>query len=231
MSLDYALFENHLTADPSDYMAVVQNPQSKTEDDIVALMVSRGSTVTKADALATIEQYAQAIEEFVKDGYNINTALFKLSLSVKGIFDSEDENFNPARHSVKVNVSAGTRLQAVASSVKVSRVQGTPPQPDPVYLDDLGSGTRNETLTPGNIARLKGSRLKFDASDPAQGIFLVASDGSETQVATVSHNKPSQLDFLVPVLPAGTYRLEVRAVLYNTTELRKGSLSAELTVG
>ena len=135
MALNYALFENHLTTDPTDYMAVVQNQQSKTQDDVIDL-----------------------------------------------------------------------------------------------YMNDLGSGARNETLTPGNIAQLKGSRLKFDPADAAQGIFLVAPNGSETRVATVSRNKPAQLDFLVPALPAGTYRVEVRAALYKTNGLRKGALPAELMV-
>ena len=29
----------------------------------------------------------------------------------------------------------------------------------------------------GNIAQIRGSRLKFDISDPAQGIYLIAADG------------------------------------------------------
>lgn len=167
MSLDYALFENHLTSDPNDYMAVVQNQQSKNQEDVIDLMVSRGSTVTKAEALAVFEEYALAVEQLVKNGHAVNTPLFNLSLSVKGVFNREDETFNPSAHSVKINVTPGTRLKEMASGVSVRRVQGTSPQPDPLYLDDLGSGTRNDALTPGNIARLKGSRLKFDPADPA----------------------------------------------------------------
>jgi hypothetical protein len=80
---------------------------------------------------------------------------------------------------------------------------GASPKPDLLFVDDFGSGTRNEQLTPGNIARIRGSRLKFDASDPLQGVFLVAANNSATKVATVSRNKPGQVDFLVPSLPPG----------------------------
>ena len=135
MALNYALFENHLTTDPTDYMAVVQNQQSKTQDDVIDL-----------------------------------------------------------------------------------------------YMDDLASGARNETLTPGNIAQLKGSRLKFDPADAAQGIFLVAPNGSETRAASISRNKPGQIDFLVPPLAAGTYHLEVRASVYHNSAARTGTLPAELNV-
>ncbi|MFV0376512.1 MAG: DNA-binding domain-containing protein [Mangrovibacterium sp.] len=231
MPLHFALFENHLTPDPTDFMAVVQNLPSKTQDDVMNLMVSRGSTVTKAEALAVFEEYALAIEQLLKDGNSVNTPLFNLSPSIKGVFHSETENFNPAMHAVKLNISPGVRLRQMAQNVSVARVQGASPQPDPLYLDDLGSGTRNDTLTPGNIAQLKGSRLKFDPTDPVQGIFILAADGStETRVQTVSNNKPSQLDFLVPALAPGLYRLEVRAILYKTSSLRKGTLPVELTV-
>lgn len=230
MPLDYALFENHLTAAPNDYMAVVQNQQSKTQEDVIDLMVSRGSTVTKAEALAVFEEYALAVEQLAKNGNAVNTPLFNLSLSVKGVFNREDEPFTPATHSVKINVTPGPRLKEMASGVSVRRVQGASPQPDPLYIDDLGSGSRNDVLTPGNIAQLKGSRLKFDPTDPAQGIFLIADDGSETRVSVISNNKPSRLDFLVPALTKGTYRLEVRASLYKTNGLRSDSLPAELTV-
>ncbi|WP_423128609.1 DNA-binding domain-containing protein [Gaoshiqia sp. Z1-71] len=230
MALNYALFENHLTTDPTDYMAVVQNQQSKTQDDVIDLMISRGSTVTRAEALAVFEEYALAFEQLVKNGFAVNTPLFNLSLSVKGVFTREDESFNPSVHSVKINVSPGIRLKEMVAGVNVVRVQGASPKPDPLYLDDLGSGTRNESLTPGNIAQLKGSRLKFDPADAAQGIFLVAANGSETRVATISRNKPAQVDFLVPALAAGTYRLEVRVSLYKTNGIRTGGLPAELTV-
>ena len=229
MPIYYALYENHLTVDPNDYRAVIQNQKSKGQDDIIELMISRGSTLTKAEVLSTLEELAQTIEQLVKEGYPIHMPLFRISFSIKGVFTSEEENFNPSRHSVKINVSPGPRLKQMAGGSTVSRVQASRPRPDPVYLDDLGSKTRNKKLTAGNIAQLKGSRLKFDPADPAQGIFLIAADSSETRVATVSRNKPSQLDFLVPPLATGTYQVEVRAILHNTKNLRKGKLASELS--
>ena len=230
MALKFALFENHLTSDRNDYMAVVQNLQSRTQEDVIDLMISRGSTVTKAETLSVFEEYTIALVQLLKEGYAINTPIFNLSPSVKGVFNSPDQSFTPAVHSVKINITPGSRLRGIGTQVSVERVKGSSPQPDPEYLDDLGSGTRNDQLTPGNIAQVRGSRLKYDAGDPAQGIFLIASDGTETKVNTVAHNKPGQLDFLVPVLEPGEYQLEVRSLMNKTTEIRRGSLSALLTV-
>jgi len=230
MALKFALFENHLTSDPNDYMAVVQDLQSKTQEDVINLMIGRGSTVTKAETLSVLEEYRLAIEQLLKDGYAINTPIFNLSPSVKGLFQGPDQNFNSAIHTVKINITTGTRLREVGKLITVERVKGASPQPDPEILEDLGSGTRNDQLTPGNIARLKGSRLKFDQADQAQGIFLIAADQSEIRVETVSWNKPAQLDFLVPVIAAGEYKLEVRAILPQGKDLRKGLLPYPLTV-
>ncbi len=230
MALKYALFENHLTDDPSDYMAVVQLQASKSQEDVIDLMIGRGSTVTKAEALSVLEEYAAAIEQLLREGQALNTPLFNLSPTIKGVFTSEDESYNVATHTVKINVTPGKRLKQVANEIEVQRVAGVSPQPDLLYVDDLGSGTRNEQLTPGNIARLKGSRLKFDPTDPLQGIFLVSEANEETRISTVSRNKPAQLDFLVPALAPGLYKLVVRTLLKNTKTIRSGTLQVELNI-
>ncbi len=230
MALKYALFENHLTDDPSDYMAVVQLQASKSQEDVIDLMIGRGSTVTKAEALSVLEEYAAAIEQLLREGQALNTPLFNLSPTIKGVFTSEDESYNAATHTVKINVTPGKRLKQVANEIEVQRVAGVSPQPDLLYVDDLGSGTRNEQLTPGNIARLKGSRLKFDPTDPLQGIFLVSEANEETRISTVSRNKPAQLDFLVPAVTPGLYKLVVRTLLKNTKTIRSGTLQVELNI-
>lgn len=230
MALKFALFENHLTSDPNDFMAVVQDLQSKTQEDVIELMIGRGSTVTRAEALSVLEEYTGAIFQLLKAGYSINTPIFNLSPSIKGTFSGADQSFNSAVHSVKINITPGTRLREVAPLVSVEKVKGASPQPDPEYLEDLGSGTRNDQLTPNNIARICGSRLKFDPADQSQGVFLIASDATETRVQVVAHNKPAQIDFLVPQLNSGEYRLEVRAAIYKTNEIRNGALQVLLSV-
>jgi len=73
-------------------------------------------------------------------------------------------------------------------------------------------------------------RLKFDAAEPAQGIFFVDAYGDEVRVQVVGHNMPGELMFKVPAdLAPGTYRLEVRAAS-GDEQVRSGSLEAQLTV-
>ena len=85
-------------------------------------------------------------------------------------------------------------------------------------------------MTPGGAARLVGYDLKFDPADPNQGAFFIAADNSETRAEILIHNMPRELSFLNPALPAGVYRLQVRAILNDTPDLRVGQLEEQLTV-
>ncbi|MDR8392620.1 DUF4469 domain-containing protein [Aliifodinibius sp. S!AR15-10] len=105
------------------------------------------------------------------------------------------------------------------------------PEPKLQRYYNNGSDTNNETLTPGYTGRLVGELLKIDPEDPDQGLFLVASDGAETEVEEFVENSPSELGFRVPDgLASGEYAMEVRAKLHNTNDLRTGTLNASLTV-
>ncbi len=94
MSINYSLIPNHLTDDPSDYMAVVQDQQTRTMDDIIDEMADRGSTVTKADILSVMEDYQAVLAKFLSNGDRINTPLFKTSASISGVFEDQTNNFD-----------------------------------------------------------------------------------------------------------------------------------------
>jgi len=51
MPINYVLFENQLTSDPTDYMAMVQPTGAAELDDIIERIIQQGSTVVKADTL------------------------------------------------------------------------------------------------------------------------------------------------------------------------------------
>jgi len=94
---------------------------------------------------------------------------------------------------------------------------------------NLKSNEINENFTPGQVASIKGSLLKFDAEDEQQGIFFLANDGTEIRVTNVVKNKPSELLFFVPdALSTGSYQVEVRLVFHNSKVLKKGKLTNEL---
>lgn len=231
MSLKYTLLKNHLTENPDDYMAMPQGNDSVDQGDIIDVMIARGSTVTKAEALSGKEEEASAIEAALKRGQSVNTPLVNISLSISGVFESDEDRFDPTRHRVKVNVAPGTRLKAIASEIEVEYVSPQKTLPELRKFIDFVSDTTNTTLTPGGGGRLQGSSLKVDKDDPKQGVFFVATDGTATRVTQLMRNKPSELIFMIPNnLPAGAYTVEVRTVFSENGDIRTGRLNDSLSV-
>ena len=233
MPINYALFENNLTSDPADFAASVQVSGSLDLDGLSDRMIAQGSTTTRADIMATLEDAILACEGALLDGMRINFGgLVELFPRVKGVFSGALDDFDSARHTVDVGANAGVRVRnTVRAKATTQRVEAIKPKPSPIEYVDIGSATTNDQITPANIGQLSGSRLKFDTLAADEGVYFVATAGGETKVATMQKNKPSQLVFLIPAgLIAGTYNIEVRARVGNGTELRIGRLDPVLTV-
>lgn len=231
MSLRYALRPNALDNDPNAHVASVVAARSMTLDDIISEMISRGSTVTRAEALSVLEEYSLAVKALLCRGHRVNTPLHNFRLSIQGVFEDEDAPFEPGRHRVRVNISPGQYLRDIGPLVTLERVSLGRVIPEPLRFRDMVTDQRNSVVTPGGLGRLTGKRLKYDEADPAQGIFFIDDDSAETRVEVFENNTPRKLAFLIPsTLAAGTYRLEVRAELFDTGVLRTGVLAYPLTV-
>ncbi|MDR8392144.1 DUF4469 domain-containing protein [Aliifodinibius sp. S!AR15-10] len=232
MSLQYYLIPNNITSTPDDYMAVSINPESYSIEDVFDHMTREGSTITKAEALAGFEEVTQGIINLVQQGHAVNTPLVNISPGINGVFDGEDDQFDPDRHRVSINVTAGKRLHATAKDVDIEKISTRKRRPAPLHYFDSSSGTQDELVTSRSGARITGSLLKFNKEDPDQGIFFInTATNSATRVeAHMLKNKPSELIFTNPRLDPGTYRLEIRAAPKHTSEVRSGFLPGELTV-
>ena len=233
MPIHYALFENNLTADPDDFAAIVQVVDSTDLDALVQRMVERGSTTTRADILAVLEDAIGACESLLLDGMRVNFGgLVELFPRVRGVFTGATDAFDAARHAVDVGANPGARIRkTVRDNATLVKDEAVKPAPNPIEFRDIASDTSNGQVTPGNIGQLSGNRLKFDDAQADEGAyFMPVALGAATKVTTVQKNKPSQLVFLIPTLPAGDYQIEVRARISGGTELRTGRLDAILTV-
>ncbi len=232
MALQYYLVPNHITPDPDDYMAVSINPQTYTIEDVVEQMTREGSTITTAEALANFEEITRTIRGLVFQGHNVNTPLANFSPGMSGVFIGEEDRFDPARHSTKVNTSPGVRMRPQNGEIAVEKIAPRELLPVLRHYYDNSSETQNDMISAGLGARITGSHLKFDEEDANQGVFFVnTTDSTATRVESrMLRNKPGELIFLNPELPAGTYRLEVRSIINQTGEVRTGALSHELTV-
>ena len=154
-----------------------------------------------------------------------------MRLSIRGNFEDANDTFDPERHEVVIRANPGVELkeQVAARKVVVEKVESTQPRPNPVQCKSLSNGREPNELVPGKLAQVTGRRLKFDPTDPAQGVFLL-NDGAAIRVEPDGKIANKELVFQVPAtLTPGAYRLEVRAV-FGKADLRSGRLPAAVTV-
>ena len=210
--LKYSLRENLLTPAPDDYMAQVADVRSYTLDEIIDLMMDKGTTLTRADVAATLQVYGEVCSSLIKDGAALNTPLMNTALSISGVFNGVNDIFDKKRHTVNLNITAGILLRDVLPKIKCEKTEGASTDPYITEVTDIVTGTANTTLTKGGVVQLVGARLKFDAKDTAQGIFFVPETGEAVRAAVIAENKPARLMAIIPAdLAAGTYYIEVRS--------------------
>ena len=232
--LKYALRENLLTPDENDYMAQAADVRSFSLDEIIDLMMQKGSTLTKADTKAALQVYGEVVSALINDGAAVNTPLMNTSLSISGVFNGATDTFDKKRHSVNLNLTAGPLLKDAAAKIKCEKTEAADTNPYITEVTDIVTGTVNTTLTKGGVVQLVGARLKFDAKDAAQGIFFVPETGEAVRAAVIAENKPARLMAIIPAdLAAGSWYIEVRTKYANATKqlktLKAGRFGKALT--
>ncbi len=230
--LKYGLFKNHLTPDPDDYVAIPQDVQSKTEEDILLEMVVPGGvTTTQAQAVFTARR--EAIAKLLKQGFAVQTDYSELKPGIKGVFNSDEESFTAGKHSVAITSSSRKVLKEIANDIKVEKVGVVERSPIVMKYTDTATQRENEIITPGMVGELKGGFLKCDITDETQGVFIILPDNTEVRCTNYLHNTASKLMFYIPnTLTANDeVSIEVRNNLAGSTkENRVGKFAANLTV-
>nr|WKN37893.1 DUF4469 domain-containing protein [Tunicatimonas sp. TK19036] len=232
MAIRYALYPDTFRKDKPDGAFVARVHHSNTCDQkmLVELIVSRNRTLPPALVESVLEEYATVVEYALSEGMRISTPLVKIQASIQGKFAEYDERRYPEQQPIVLKALPGKRLKKLTGKLKAERVDPKHPCPAPTHLEDIFSDTKDQRITARGVLRLRGRRLKFDPEDPRQGIFLIPEEGENIRIATAITNIPSQLLFQAPNnLPSGTYQLQVRAIVGNSTVLRQGMLPYSLT--
>lgn len=233
MALQYYLIDNKLRPDLNDCFAVPLPTQSLSIEDVIERMVSRGSTVTKAEALSVFEELSLAVQQLIKDGNTITTPLFNVQPRITGVFTSDQDTFDRSRHEVKLRIQPGARLKEIIDSIQVEKTTSGRREPVLAHITDSKTETKDEMLSPGGGAKIVGSLLKFDEKATEQGIFFInTANNATTKVeGKLLRHMPGELIFTIPLgLAPGTYWVEVRTLMSGNKNIRTGALPYELTV-
>ena len=210
--IEYSLETNELTGDSTKYRAQVMNSRSYTFDDIAKHLIKHNIGLSSAAIYGLWEGIKGAVEEFVSQGGSINTELFQVRVSIKGVFNGMDDSFDPSRHQIKLNLQPGSLLLKVPGNLRAKKADSNV-KVKISSVTDVKTGSVNGSLTPGKNVRIIGRRLKIDGPDPSCGIYFVPEDGQTGPVKVEQTdyvvNKPSELIAVIPRLSTGKWRVRL----------------------
>ena len=232
--LKYSLRENLLTAVSSDYMAQVTDVHSYTLDEVIDLIMQKGTTITRADVATVLHVYGEVCSALIADGSALNTPLINTSTSISGIFDGINDGFDKNRHTVNLNITAGLLLREAAEKIRCEKTESLNTDPCIAEIKDVISGKTNTVLTAGGVIQISGTRLKFDVKDKTQGVFFIPEAGKAVRSAIIAENTPARVTAIIPSdLPPGTYRIEVRTKITQSSKpvknFKTGRFDKQLT--
>ena len=228
--LNYVLAENVHTKKEKKFIALITDSETKNMDDIIDLMVSEGTGMTRPQTLAYFEKLKQVIRFYLEQGYSVSTPLVRFRPSIRGTFLNISDRFDPSRHRIMMRAVAGTFIKEVETVVQPVCVTVDNHIPYPVELKDAATNLRCTSIAAGSIGKLRGDNLSFDPTDLQQGVFLIPmkTGSDEIRISTYSYSVNSEIHFLFPHFLNGDYTLEVRKLDRSKKKIIKGNLPLQL---
>lgn len=236
-SIKVYLYDNLLTPETTDLAARVASEKTLDIRAICRASAERG----KADI--TPEAMEHAVDLFLKemayqlcDGFSVNTGWFTVTPTIRGVFRSPTETFDPQHHHVLMQFNQGDLMRREIGNVEVEVLGQADASLTILQVKDKKTGKVNDEITPGHVIRVLGTKMKITGDKPEVGVSLVkVSDDSITKIGMddLVVNNPSELLILLPTLAAGKYRLQVvtqYSGAKNLKEARKAVFNQELTV-
>jgi hypothetical protein len=209
--LQYTVLENLLTPAPDDYMAQPVDVRTHDLPAIFKRIAARYPGLTPTQISSAVNEFFEEIRMITEEGETVNTPLLNTQFSTPGVYSGAMDSFDAKRHSLKLNLAPGKLLRESVKKVKLEKVVVSEPLPHILEVKDVVSESVNETLTPGGVLQLRGSRLKFLPSEENNGVFLIDEQGVATKLSVIVENKPARIMMMLPAdLPQGAYFAEVR---------------------
>ena len=219
------LYDNVLTENPNDFVARVNSERSLNVKDIAKSAVTRGGADIPAASMEhAVNLWLKEMGYLLCDGFSVNTGWFTASPHIKGVFDSPNENFSSAKHTVLFNFQQGSQLRKELETVTIEILGVADTSLSIVQVVDVKTSSVNDLLTSNRNLKISGSKLKIAGDNPANGVYFVnQSTQTRTKVdaTDIVTNNPSELIIVIPALVAGTYKVEVTTQYSNSNSALK----------
>jgi hypothetical protein len=207
------LYDNVLTENPNDLILRILSEASLGIDDISQSAAKRGGADISAPAMThAVNLWLKEMAYRACDGFSVNTGWFTVQPIVKGVFDSPNEKFNPAKHTIVFDFQQGSLMRKELANVEVQIMGVADTSLTIAQVTDVKTGSVNDLLTPNRNLRISGSKIRIAGDNAANGVYFVNSDTQErtkVDATDIVNNNPSELIIVIPALAAGTYQVEI----------------------
>ncbi|MDR2774712.1 MAG: DUF4469 domain-containing protein [Tannerella sp.] len=208
------LYDNRLTQDnPNDYTARVESERSLGIGDICVTAATRGGADISASAMEhAVNLFFKEMGYQLCDGYSVNTGWFVAGVHIRGTFDSPVETFDPKKHVLLFEFHQGALLRKEMEQISVEVLGIADTGTEIAQVVDVKIGSVNDLLTPERNLRIAGYKIKIAGEHADNGVYFVnqaTSKRTKVESSDIVTNNPSELIVVIPVLAAGTYRIEL----------------------
>jgi hypothetical protein len=215
--------------DITPYLARIRSYKTMSREEMIADMAGMNASVSRQEIIVVLDLMKAVIQKYLLSGFRVKTDLFNARLTMQGGFSSDEDEYDPGRHTVRVRMAPAADLKkAVAHAARMEKIRADKPEPKLDHVYDFETQSRDGTVSPGHVAEVKGVNLDYDQSDAAQGVYFVDQANAAFKAETVHRSGGTTVLFQVPALTPGSYRLVMRRAFGSI--IREGTLEAELSV-
>jgi hypothetical protein len=205
------LFPSNLPGLKDTYFARTANEAELSIEEVAAALVKRGGfTGNYHDLIKHVREFFDEAAYQICDGFAVNAGYFSIHPVVGGLFASGNED--PRRHPVRFRFRTRKPLRDIVRYIAVE-VEGAADSSSIDSFIDVDSGETNECVTPGGIFTVTGRKIKVTGGSPDCGLYFVSMTDPRRYFKVskkFAGNVSTRVSGVVPDLPAGEYRIEIK---------------------
>ncbi len=194
-------------SDPQKWIGQILTNGTASPEEVAAL-VAESTRQSISDVMYTNTKTGEAARKLLRDGRNVNLDWVAFTISLTGSFQSVDDGFDPARNALMVRAHARPFLRDSLASVTPRNATGGLKASIQSVIDSAAQSEGTITTTTVYVA---GLNIHVD-SNPDEGVWLVAKDGTIVATPTIVANDATTMDLAFAALPDdGSYTLVIKA--------------------
>jgi len=194
-------------------------------------LAERLAAKTKQDK-SLAKYFLQAIDEElaaqILAGNRVNLGQLATGFAIRGSFNSEDDRFDPKRHSLVATIRTLDPLKSALSDVEPGNVAVSLECTVNSLMDNVTKQTN--VITGTNEQHIQGVNLGIDSENADEGVWLEDAEGNIAATATVSASDAQTITCTFPAVEAGDYTLVVSCRNGNRTTLAPATAKLAVSV-